>query len=225
MTPSILVAIPTGRSGWSPEFTFSLIAMLMRPIAASLGLDAEPVIHWQYWRSSNLVQNRHNLAREAQELAVSHVLWLDDDMTFPPDTLERLLRPRLAIIGANCTTRAMPIIPTAVKNDQRIISAGRHGLESIDQFGMAVVLTERQVFDKIPLPWFKMEWDPRYPDTYCSEDMYFCRKAKACGFRVWIDHDLSNQIGHIGEMTFDHSMVDATELAEVNERALIARKP
>ncbi len=219
MSPSILVAIPTGRSGWSPEFCMSLLEVLVRPMAQELGLKDEPLLRWQYIRSSNVVQNRHNLVRAAQEMKVSHIMWLDDDMTFPADTLVRLLKTGFPIIGANCTTRALPIVPTAVKNDRRISSEGRHGLESIDQFGMAVVLTKTSIFDEIELPWFKMEWDARFPDTYMSEDMYFCRKAKTAGFKIVIDHDLSNQIGHIGEMTFDHSMVNAEELRQINERS------
>lgn len=218
MTPSILVAVPTGKAGWAPDFCLSLLNVLVRPYAASLGFPQEPEIRWEYHRSSNVVQNRHNLVRSAQKLKSSHILWLDDDMTFPPDTLERLLKHKLPIVGANCTTRALPIIPVAVKNNERIPSAGKSGVERIDQVGLAVMLTETSVFDRVPLPWFLMEWDQQYPDTYCSEDMYFCRKAKKAGFQVAIDHDLSQQIGHIGEIEFDHSMIDADELAKLNAR-------
>lgn len=222
MTPSVLVAIPTGKAGWAPDFCMSLLEVLVRPYAPALGV--EPLIRWEYHRSSNVVQNRHNLVRAAKKMGVSHILWLDDDMTFPADTLERLLKHRLPIVGANCTTRALPIIPTAVKNDQRLPSLGKSGIESIDQVGMAVMLTETAVFDRVPLPWFLMEWDQRFPDTYCSEDMYFCRKAKSAGFRIFIDHDLSQQIGHIGEITYEHSMVDDGELAAINERHAAAAK-
>lgn len=196
----------------------ALFELLLRPSGEDM------TIRWQYARSSNLCQNRHSLVRAAQQLKCCHILWLDDDMTFPPDTLERLLGHAMPIVGANYTTRALPIIPTAVKNDQRVSSDGKTGLEFIDQFGFGVVLTETKIFDKIPLPWFLFDWDAGYPDAYCSEDMYFCKKAKHAGFRIAIDHDLSNQVQHIGEMQFDHSMVDSDELDGINVRALIQKR-
>lgn len=219
MTPSILIAIPTGGRGWQPQFCMSWADIITRPMAPSLGLTEEPIVRWCYHASSSLVQNRHNLVREAQNMGVSHIFWLDDDMTFPPDTLERFLCHKAPIVAANCTTRSLPIVPTAVKNEKRITSAGKTGVEYIDQIGMAVMLVEMSVYDKVPLPWFSFAWDQEYPDTYCSEDMYFCKKAKAAGIKILIDHDISQQIGHVGEMEYRHDLVDEAELAEINKRA------
>lgn len=223
MTPSFLIAIPTGRGGWAPDFVLSLINVIVKPMAVNCGWTEEPTMRWEYQRSANICQNRHNLVKSAMALGVSHILWLDDDMTFPPDTLERLIRHGLPIVAANCTTRVLPIIPTAVKNDHRITSLDKSGLESVDQLGLAVVLTETKVFASIPMPWFKMEWDQKFPDTYMTEDCYFFRKAREAGYRTMIDHDLSKEIGHIGEITYDHSMVDDGELAELNARYRVPR--
>lgn len=219
MIPSVLIAIPTGRSGWSPDFAMSLLGLVTQPLKGGLRLAKEPVVRWCYHRSSALPQNRHNLVREAQKMGVSHLLFLDDDMTFPADTLGRLLARGALVAAANCTTRALPIIPTAVKNDQRVPSAGKTGIELVDQVGCAVMLIDMKVFDRVPLPWFKFEWDEAYPDTYCSEDMYFCKKVRAQGIGIAIDHDLSQQIGHVGEMEYAHSMIDPAELAEINAKS------
>jgi hypothetical protein len=197
----------------------SLIDVVTRPIAEALGLVEEPPVRWCYHRSSALPQNRHNLVREAQKMGVSHILFLDDDMTFPPDTLERMLRAGKPIVAANCTTRALPIVTTAIKNEKRITSLGKTGLEYVDQVGMAVMLIDMKVFDRVPLPWFSFAWDAEYPDTYCSEDMFFCKKARAEGIPIVVDHELSQQIGHVGELEYRHDMVDEAELAEVNARA------
>jgi len=221
---AVLIAVPTGRSGWAPDFTMSLLELLTRPMAADLGLPEEPILRWSYHRSSNVCQNRHNLVRGAQKLGVSHILWLDDDMTFPADTLVRLLKHDRDIVTANCTTRAVPIVPTAIKRNQRIPSIGRRGLEIIDQVGLAVVLTRLEVFENVALPWFLFVWDPEFPDTYMTEDCYFFRKARAAGLDVWVDHDVSQEIGHIGELEFSHGMIDVKELAAFNRDALLGRR-
>lgn len=219
MTPSVFIGIPTGRNGWLPEFTMSLIDVLGHQMGEALGCASEPVVKWGYYRSSALPQNRHNLVRMAQKADASHILFLDDDMTFPPNTLERLLAANKPIVSTNCTTRTVPVITTAIKDDKRIMSEGRSGLEEVDQVGMAVMLINLKVFDRIPLPWFKFDWDEEYPETYCSEDIYFCRKANQAGFRVWIDHDLSLGIGHLGEMEYGHDLVTAEEIDKKNAQA------
>lgn len=219
MIPSVMIAIPTGRGGWSADFCMSLIDVVTRPIAAALGYETEPAVSWRYERSSAIVQNRHNLVRHAQQAGVSHILFLDDDMTFPADTLERLLRAGRPIVAANCPTRSIPIVPTAVKNDRRIVSMGKTGLELVNQVGLAVMLIDMKVFARIDLPWFSFAWDRQYPDTYCSEDMYFCKKARASGIGVWVDHLLSQEIGHVGEIEYRHEMIDEAEVAALNDAA------
>ena len=39
-------------------------------------------------------------------------------------------------------------------------------------------------------------------DKILGEDVYFCVKAHDCGFDSYVDHGLSNQIGHIGQYTY-----------------------
>ena len=43
---------------------------------------------------------------------------------------------------------------------------------------------------------------------FIGEDMYFCREAQKAGFKVYIDHDLSKQVRHIGVLEFMHEHVD-----------------
>jgi hypothetical protein len=35
-----------------------------------------------------------------------------------------------------------------------------------------------------------------------GEDVYFCIKAKDAGFDTYLDHHLSNAIGHVGSYTY-----------------------
>jgi len=64
-------------------------------------------------QGSMLVQQRHSLVERALRQNPTHILFIDSDMEFPADTLNRLLAADKDIVGANCTTRAMPPEPTA----------------------------------------------------------------------------------------------------------------
>jgi hypothetical protein len=67
-------------------------------------------------------------------------------------------------------------------------------------------------------PLFMMEW---VPDTggYCGEDIYFCQVAQEAGFDVWIDHDLSQNILHVGRMAYGQDVMRVgPEVAAIMER-------
>lgn len=77
------------------------------------------------------------------------------------------------------------------------------GLQEIGSVGMGVMLIKKRVFAKLSEPWFETPWrhDKR---GYIGEDVYFCNKARDAGFKIWIDHDVSKEIGHIGTFEFKH---------------------
>jgi hypothetical protein len=37
-----------------------------------------------------------------------------------------------------------------------------------------------------------------------GEDVFFCKKARELGHKIYIDHDVSHEIGHIGTFEFGH---------------------
>jgi hypothetical protein len=159
--------------------------------------------------SSLLLQNRHNLVRAAQARHATHILWLDDDMAVPSDALARLLRHDKKIVGANYTTRKFPVLPLAVKEGRRVSSAGKSGLEEVTSAGLGLMLVDMEVFDRIEPPWFMLGWSKK-ADEYVGEDVWFCLAAKKAGYPVYVDHDLSLQVGHYGTVEFGFDMVEAT---------------
>ena len=157
-----------------------------------------------------LIQNqRADLCLEAMGEGCSHVLFIDSDMTFPQDMVQRLLAHDKDIVATNCARRRMPTGPTA----QRTLPDGSReliytmpestGLEEVESIGMGVMLIKRKVFESLTEPWFETPWrtDKR---GYIGEDVFFCRKAASAGFKIYIDHDVSKEIGHIGTFEFKH---------------------
>ena len=157
-----------------------------------------------------LIQNqRADLCLEAMGEGCSHVLFIDSDMTFPQDMVQRLLAHDKDIVATNCARRRMPTGPTAQKTlpdgSRQLIYTmpDSTGLEEVESIGMGVMLIKRKVFESLSEPWFETPWrtDKR---GYIGEDVFFCRKAAAAGFKIYIDHDVSKEIGHIGTFEFKH---------------------
>ena len=64
---------------------------------------------------------------------------------------------------------------------------GSDGLIKIGGSGAGFLLVKREVFEKMPFPWFSFEAG--------GEDLYFCDKAREHGFEIWAD--MSVLLGHL----------------------------
>ena len=74
---------------------------------------------WLFTSQGTLIANqRQELVFEALQAGCSHILFLDTDMRFPKDTLDRLLAHDEPIVAANYATRRMPVKTVAFSSDQ-----------------------------------------------------------------------------------------------------------
>jgi hypothetical protein len=69
------------------------------------------------------------------------------------------------------------------------------------------MLIDVEVFKQIPKPWFMLDYMPEI-DDFVGEDWYFCSLLEKAGIPIYVDHDASKRVGHIGPFTFDHSHVE-----------------
>lgn len=180
----IVIATPT-RESVTAAFTGDLVKLCRRRpdarFAAVTGI---------------YIQNLRNLAvMLAQSAKATHLLFIDSDMRFPDDTIDRLLAADEDIVAANCVMRTMQTLWVAQKDGVSVSSVGRSGLEAVDLTGCGAMLIKTSVFDKLPKPWFSTPWNGL---THIGEDVYFCQQARLAGFDVWIDHDLSQLVRHQG---------------------------
>jgi cellulose synthase/poly-beta-1,6-N-acetylglucosamine synthase-like glycosyltransferase len=157
-----------------------------------------------------IFDQRNKLAQAALDDNCDYVLWVDADMRFPKNTLERLLAHDKDIVGVNATTRAVPVKPTAKnltidyeKKENHwlpVDSKGKTGIEQVTAIGCGVMLVKRKVFEQTPKPWFYFYELPG--GKTLGEDVHFCVAAHDAGFETWVDHGLSQEIGHIGQYTY-----------------------
>ena len=132
----------------------------------------------------------------------THVLWLDTDMTFPPETALRLWHhEQSGMVGCNYPTRDGSGRFTA-RRDGRLIETTEAsvGLEHVDAIGFGVVLMRTDLLAGLPRPWFRHGLNATDGDI--GEDLMFCRALKAAGHQIYIDHDLSKEVGHIGQSIY-----------------------
>lgn len=169
-------------------YAFDLVALVRRT----------PDVVFPIVKGTLLCNSRAMIAESALVAGASHILFIDSDMRFPADVAERLLLCDMDIVAVNCKQRTQDEW-TARKDGKFISSDGRSGLEEVDTVGFGVMLVKIEVFASLQKPWFDTPYDF---DTckHVGEDVYFCTTARFKGYKIFIDHDLSREIGHIGEV-------------------------
>lgn len=156
-----------------------------------LGFDETTYVH----------VGRNDVLKAALLRQADHLLWLDTDMTFPPDTAARLVRHDKPIVAANCLMRDPRRIWTARRGGEQVPTLPTStGLERIDTVGMAVMLMRTDVIARMPPPWFSHAWNT-LKQTDIGEDIMFCRRV-GDDHPIYIDHDISKEVGHIGQYTY-----------------------
>lgn len=144
----------------------------------------------------------------------THVLFLDADMVWPTDTLHLMLRHAAdpqAIVCGLYVLRTPPYSPVAMRDRFRqdgsevdqffyALEFG-HDLVEVDVVGMGCCLIPLTVFDAIGArPWFEYKNDDQgWPMV--TEDVPFCLKAKAAGYRIYMDPTV--KCGHVHPQVID----------------------
>lgn len=146
---------------------------------------------------------------------MSHLLWLDTDMSFPRSAAVQLYAHERAIVGCNYRTRRQGSDKfTALREDGSTVETLEHsrGLEEVGALGFGCVLMQLDVVSRLHRPWFRHGLNEQLGDV--GEDIMFCRALRQAGHAIHLDHDLSKEIGHVGTYTYrtvkEQSLVDVT---------------
>jgi len=138
----------------------------------------------------------------ALKQGATEVLWLDTDMSFPRETAVLLSMHDTAIVGCNYRVRQPSGLFTAQYDDGARIPTTETstGLEAVDALGFGVLLMRTDLMRGLTRPWFRHGLNEQGGDV--GEDIMCCRKIRQGGHQIYIDHDLSKEIGHIGQHTY-----------------------
>lgn len=213
LEPTVKVGVLVPSAGmWEMEFGRALVSLFAhtlhwRPDPA-LGCERMSV-NLYCLSGSMLVTNRQKLIAQALKDNCTHILFIDDDMVFPKDALIRLLSSGKPAIGGNYTTRSFPVNWVGQGFDGKPISSKKkHGLQKVQYLGCGMLMVRRSVLEKLSVPLFMMEWIPDIPG-FCGEDVYFCAKIqKEAEEDIWVDHDLSKQLRHVGKLQYHSNLID-----------------
>lgn len=207
----ILVAVPS-MGMWHEEFGKSLAAMIAFANIVRIGHYRGQEVATMSMRGSILPNLRLAALVRAKEMEADFLLWLDSDQSFPKETLHRLVLRNLDVVGANVATKTMPTLPTARRRpvpgeppQGALVYTDSHsrGIEEVWRLGCGVTLMSRKVVRALPEDCFEMRYRPD-AKKYQGEDWTMMEHVERLGFKIHVDHDLSNLVGYHGGFNYTH---------------------
>jgi hypothetical protein len=165
-----------------------------------MGITEKEVVDWA---RSNLARAFKEHISEYTGDKYTHILWLDTDHNFKAELACELAKnfiyPEVdAVTGIYYSRTGKPIPNIYSKQGVDPKDEYKHfsivefpeQLFEIDGCGFGAVMMKREVFDRVPEPWFLLDWR-------AGEDVAFCVAAKKHGVKIFADGRVKMQ--HVGE--------------------------
>jgi len=157
MTPNYIAVCTPARDMVHANYAFCMTNMV-----AHHTINTTDAVSLKIMQGTLIQTQRADLCLDAMAEGCTHILFVDSDMTFPQDMIERLLAHDLDVVATNCARRRMPTGPTAQRydeNGERVLiytMPESTGIEEVGSIGMGVMLIKRKVFEALTEPGLKL---------------------------------------------------------------------
>ena len=145
--------------------------------------------------------NREQIADQALQNGVTHLLFVDTDMVFQPSAIEKLIKADKDIIGVRTHLRQLPPASTVAvvdENGENPMPDSETELFECYGVGTGFMLIKSDVLKKMEKPRFMFDFSK--DGSVIGEDIWFCRKARQMGYKIWCDPMV--KVGHIGDFLY-----------------------
>lgn len=184
-------------------------------MASLLGMRRVGEVHFDIKKGSMIFDSRNEVAVDAITQEADRVLWIDSDMRFSNDLMERMsarLDEGCEMVCGLFFKRVLPTMPVIYKRllppsefpDGRKIKQvmaytdyPKDELFEVQGCGFGAVMMTKQLIKDV---WDTYNQPPFIPMDWCGEDMAFCYKVREMGRKIWCDSSI--KVGHIGQVEF-----------------------
>jgi len=161
---------------------------------------------------------RSILASQAIADGFEEIMWIDSDVGFNPDDVDKLRGHDLPICcGLYAKKNGQGFACSFLPETRRVTFGNGGGLREVLYAGFGFVYTRKEVYEKIketsqlpecnqrfgaPMtPWFFPELATDGPGRwYLAEDYAFCHRVRQCGYKVIADTTI--RLTHVGRHPF-----------------------
>ena len=169
---------------------------------------------------SLIYHSRNELARKSIEMDADYILWLDSDMYFEPDILERMFaimkEKELDFLTGLYYRRVPPFTPVLF-DKLEITESGAEwsefdelpdGLFEVGGCGFGCVLMKTDIIFDVGMKF----GDLFAPIGNVGEDLSFCWRAREAGYKLYCEPSI--ELGHCGQTVIDRQFYTAFRKAQ-----------
>lgn len=208
--PKVTIGMPIYK--YVTAETFASILNLRIPPGTEFALEVGSLVY----------DARNRIAMKAFENGSDYILWLDADMTFPSDTLVRLLEDMedgKEYVAALMFTRGVPVKPLII---EKLIYEEKDGeiehdaimynnypedsLFPVAGSGFGCVMTSTSLLKMIAQ---KFTVSPFTPIPFLGEDYSLNWRASQLGVPMFCDSRI--KCGHVGTLVYDEGLYKAQQ--------------
>ncbi len=177
-------------------------------VKSLLGLKRVGEMQFAFSASSLVYDSRNGLAKKAITEGFDYILWLDSDMEFPADLLERLMESGKDYVSALYFKRRLPVSPVIYEKvgyyhgDDEVtpiavpFASYPDSLFEVEGTGFGAVLLSVEALKKV----VDRYGAPFSPILGFGEDLSFCLRCKEVGVKMYCDPTI--KAGHVGYKTY-----------------------
>lgn len=210
---SLMIGLPAYDHKVTAKMAISLMKLSQDVLQHGINIQVSLVA------GCSVVSRARNLVvYEFLQSKCDHLLFIDSDMTFEPESVLRLLawnQDRAIVAGAYEARKEGKVFILT-------LDGGPNGEVIMDQFGLVkarrvatgFMMIHRRVFEGLAEKhpeWYHQDHSSpaklysffdflTTPDGYMGEDFLFCKRAEEAGFDIWIDPTI--KLGHMGVHEF-----------------------
>lgn len=160
------------------------------------------------------------LATAALDDGFTEVMWIDSDVAFNADDVDRLRGHNLPLSLGIYPRKGSPHFACTFAKPGEVVFGAGGGLVEVKYAGMGFMHVRCEVFERmekeLKLPRCHGSYDPAKPivpyfrpmiveekgrPEYLSEDSSFCERARQIGVKVMADTTI--RLGHVGRYVYD----------------------
>ena len=201
--PKVLIGIPMMH--YVDAMFFKSILGLKKVGVMEIGIEVDSLVY----------EARNRLTLAALDKGYDYILFIDSDMVFQADLLERLMADMKGgkeFVCGLAFKRRLPTTPVILKSVEWAPGNREHGIQhSVEYFedyprdslfeiggcGFGCVLIKTSIIGEMA-QYFGMS--PFTPMPYLGEDYSFCWRMKQIGKKMWCDSSV--KLGHMGQHMF-----------------------
>ncbi len=173
----------------------------------------------RYASTAAVDRTRCDAASLALRDGCDDLVWIDSDIAFDPESVERLLAHDLPIVGGVYAKKGVRDLAVHLLDGVTELELGERGyLTDVRFIGLGFLATQRMVYEDIQRTFALPTCNARFGSPtvpyflpmviedgvqghwYLGEDFAFCERARRAGHKIVVDTTL--RLGHVGSYTY-----------------------